>query len=624
MNITKFSYYLKKIHTLGAKKSISLIKNKLHTSLFEQYSRHKAEHKIAGSSWKHIAYQYELDTFKKFWKLQSQRSFIYSQDLYKKEKEDKETLLAQAASYANGCFSLLGSSDQCLINIDWHSDFRLRYQNPDADYLFDKNMFYRDFIITAGLTDRLTKDIKIPWELSRCTYFYVLGAAYEQGNNPLYAHAFYQYITDWITENSFLLGPNWVCPMDVGIRAFNWVWAFHFFKKAPELNELFWEQFTSSLYDHLCYLENNWELYEKTSNHYLGNLIGYYALTWFFKDLKGMEKKAAWCHKELLKECEKQIFEEGTDYEGSTAYHQLVTEMFYHFYLLAQEHGHTMPDFFIKKLHKMFSFLDWCSTAHGSLIKIGDDDSGKLLQYGITPELINAMKNKQTENSRFFKEFGLSIYKDERLHLTLRHHTYQTIQPSGHFHNDAGSITLAVDGIPVIVDPGSYVYTPSAFWRNTFRSVQAHNTFYIKDIEPILFNDKSLFFLDIPEKQLCLKQDPWVSKHTLYSTTASRTIKFETTNIITLIDQWSDATHHTFISCWNFTLAPDISAEYKNSIWTLSYQAKPLLTIFSEDIQLSLVDSWFAPEYGKKVSTKCLQASTTITSQPIKTKIMLL
>ncbi len=395
MEISKFSHYFKKIYSLGPVTAARVISSKMHSSLFEYYTRYKAESKSSCHSWAMILNKYQLKDFQSFWFEQQKRSFVYSVDLYRQPIDDAKELIKKADAFANGCFNMLGSRDQCLIDIPWHSDFRLRYQNPDADYLFDKNMFYKDFVIASGLTDRLVKDIKLPWELSRCTYFYVLGAAYQKGGNPLYVQSFKQYVADWINENSFLLGPNWVCPMDVGIRAFNWVWAFHFFKNSSELDQSFWQIFTCSLYDHFIYLENNWEVYEKTSNHYLGDLIGYYALTWFFKDLKGMEKKSAWCFKEILKESEKQIFQEGTDYEGSTAYHQLVTEMFYHFYLLSQEHGYALPGTFVEKLKKMFSFLDWCFVNETYLVKIGDDDSGKLLHYGVTQELVEKMKENE-------------------------------------------------------------------------------------------------------------------------------------------------------------------------------------------------------------------------------------
>ena len=46
----------------------------------------------------------------------------------------------------------------------------------------------------------------------------------------------------------------------------------------------------------------------------------------------------------------------------------------------------------------------------------------------------------------------------------------------GHGHNDALSFELALDGIALVTDSGSYVYTADAVARNAFRSTAYHST----------------------------------------------------------------------------------------------------------------------------------------------------
>jgi uncharacterized heparinase superfamily protein len=47
---------------------------------------------------------------------------------------------------------------------------------------------------------------------------------------------------------------------------------------------------------------------------------------------------------------------------------------------------------------------------------------------------------------------------------------------AAHGHADANAIILAVDGVPVLIDPGTYMYHAHDDWRTWFRGTRAHNT----------------------------------------------------------------------------------------------------------------------------------------------------
>jgi Heparinase II/III-like protein len=46
----------------------------------------------------------------------------------------------------------------------------------------------------------------------------------------------------------------------------------------------------------------------------------------------------------------------------------------------------------------------------------------------------------------------------------------------GHGHNDCLSFEATIDGVKLVSDAGSYVYTASPAWRNRFRGTAFHNT----------------------------------------------------------------------------------------------------------------------------------------------------
>ena len=71
-------------------------------------------------------------------------------------------------------------------------------------------------------------DVKVPWELSRCQHFPLLGQAYWLTGDERYAREFVAEVDDWIARNPFGHGVNWACAMDVALRAVSWIWGFYF------------------------------------------------------------------------------------------------------------------------------------------------------------------------------------------------------------------------------------------------------------------------------------------------------------------------------------------------------------------------------------------------------------
>jgi hypothetical protein len=607
VHFVKLNKYLKKAIALGPQKTAKIVYERLRSNFYENLNRKKALQNRAAMSWDVFAKKNNILDFSSFFQALRKKQLYCLNELF----FDEIKVIEKADAFCNKTFDLLGSGRQMFLNIPWHDDFRLKHQNARANYSFEKNIFYKDIAIKSGKKETLERDIKLPWELSRLQHLIVFGKAYEKTQNKKYIDAFVEHIADWLDKNPYLLGPNWVCPMDVGLRAANLVVGFFYFRNA-KIDESFWQRFICSLYDHLLYLENNWEIYDSiTSNHYLSDLIGYFYLCWFFQGLPGIQTRATWCYQEILKEFEKQVFNEGTDYESTTYYHKLVTELFYNFYLLAPYLDFLLPGTFVEKLKKMFGFLDWCTTQSGTLIQIGDNDSSFVLA-GISQALINKMKHENVYGLKHFAEFGLSIVKTENVHLSLRHHAYQPQQPTAHFHNDVGSITLAIKDIDVFVDPGSYVYTPSAVWRNYFRSVQVHNTFFIEGIEPVPF-DEQLFYLNLPENKLKQKEQKLEAHHDLYvqyGLRAHRNIVFEE-HAITIRDNWEilDEIQNkdALKTIWNFTVAPNIELKKNDEGWSFLYEKKEIMNMQST-LNFLMIDGFYSSAYGIKIPCKRLVA----------------
>lgn len=637
MELRKLKHYVNRSIELGPRAAFSVIRTRMQNRLFDVYWRSRALQKKAHFRWPDIVKKHNSKKYKNFtvfWAQTSERINFSFQDF--KFFFQNNMLIAEADSYVNHIFSIFGSPLKKYERIPWHTDIRLQVESASSKVEFNANAYFKDIKISSGMYQSI-KDIKVPWELSRLHHFFILGSAYQLTKNEQYVETFMSHCQDWIDQNSFLLGVNWVCPMDVGIRALNIIWALELFKESPTLSHEFLQKVTETLYNHFHYLENNWEISDlRTSNHYFSDLIGYFYLCYYFYDLPQVSQRAQWCYRALLAECNKQIFDEGADYEGSSSYHELITEIVYHFYILAPKMGFTFDQDFVKKLSNMFSFIDWCMPhSDSSIIRIGDDDSGRIL-YGLSKALIQSMKSAEYQEIKHFKSFGLSIVKTDQVYYALRHHVYNDKQPSGHFHNDIGSLTLAVDGKPIFVDPGSYLYTPSALWRNRFRSVQNHTTFYVKGSELVEFDD-FLFSLQLPEQQFL---EEWIdvnnsyrlrTSHSLYKKlyglTAYRSIEYkQNRNEIVISDCWKSAQKKDpdLLGCWNFTLHPSITVTSVSDVYIFSREEKKIAT-FKSEIDFKVIDGFVSFQYGTKVATKQLRALVNLMhDDPIETVITLL
>lgn len=458
--------------------------------------------------------------------------------------------------------------------------------------------FYKDIVLRVGQGPDLTPDIKTPWEYSRFLWAPQLALAYGYAGDNAYKKRYTELIIDWIDHNPYLLGINWLCPMEVAIRAINWIISYTLM--APHLEEPLRQKFVCSLYDHMIYLERNWELADgRTSNHYLSDLVGYLYLAWFFNDAR----KQRWALATIEQEMAWQVFDEGTSYEGSTSYHHLVTELFVHADFMARECGLIFSDHFHQKLNKMKEFIQWSGD-----IKIGDDDSGRITNFDFFSD------EHDQHGIKTYPQFGLSIIKTPTWHISLRHPSYRERQPTGHFHRDAGSFTLTYKGIPIFIDPGSYVYTPSAYWRDHFRAAQVHNKLYEKNDAQNNYKD-DMFTLRLPQSEWYGNAFQIGSKCTLEASyyldnnsliKSRKKVECDTLiNSITISDMIASNVKPDLYA--NLTAAPGIKFARAGDAWVVMHHDQPLITMQS-DFDYQPYQAWIAPRYGEKIKTVGLRA----------------
>jgi len=391
--------------------------------------------------------------------------------------------------------------------INWHCDYSSGYCYPQKTR-FDKIKIFKLF--NRGI------DVIFPWELSRFQFGIDLAICYHRYKDVQYYTIFKSLVIDWIEKNPFLIGVNWICTMEVAIRASNWIVAAHLFKK------IFWEdkKFTmllsNSLYEHARYIETFPKKFDITGNtHLISRYSGLFIISLCFIETND-GKRWLKIAKNGLEFCmEKQICEDGTYYENSIPYHRLALELFAIPVIIGRNSNIEFSAAYYSKLFKMFEFVCAYMDSKGNAPQIGDNDSGRFFQLTNSDERNHlyllelsqqifennfdakcscnflfsifrvkankiplselGIKPRDCKKSVFFTEGGFYFLKNNQFDVAV---FCPICNQGGHRHFDAGSFTLSHNGEQIVVDPGTGVFTSNIQIRRCFRDYSSHNFYY--------------------------------------------------------------------------------------------------------------------------------------------------
>ncbi len=439
-------------------------------------------------------------------------------------------VLEQAEKIINHRFNLLGSGEVDLgRNIDWHCDFKSGYQWSRKYYQLIK----MDNSRNANLQNKI--DTKVPWELSRLQHLVVLGQAYWLSGDEKYTREFMDEINSWIEENPPEIGTNWVCSMDISLRVVSLIIAYFFFRSSSVVEKSFWDRYFTLLYYSGVHIEQNQEVrYDGfRNNHHLVNCAAMIWLGLFFgrynrKTTRWMKNGMA----DLCMEMDYQVNPDGGSFEGSISYHHLALETFLITTILAEKNGLFFPSTYKHRLEKMCEFSMHYTKHNGLTPQFGDTDDGRfciLSGYGIddmrdhrsilgvageyfhrndfrastVDEYLDCLwlfghyeKLKNTAASYpelvGYPDTGFYIIRNNEVFLMLKCGGIGQKNNGGHDHNDQLSFELTIDGVDLIIDPGSYVYTMDKDLRQLFRSTKYHNVSQIGNLEQNIIKNQTI------------------------------------------------------------------------------------------------------------------------------------
>ena len=535
--------------------------------------------------------------------------------------------------------------------IDWHIDpiSRLRFPPgvPLAEWILDQ-------MRPAGA------DIKLPWELARCQHWAVLGQAYRLTGDDRFALEIAHELRDFTAGNPVATGVNWTCTMDVALRAANWAVGLEMVRDCAGLTPPFWEEAYQALFDHGHFIERHLEInYGVTSNHFLSNVVGLFLLAVVFDDLPCGRLWNSQCRGWLMQEMAIQVLPDGSDFESSVPYHRLVTELFLVAARLADYTGAPLPISMRRRLRAMVVYLETVRRPDGLMPQIGDADDGRvhiLSGYGVVqpqdpshlfgpagcffgdagwitqggewrawetawwgfdPMEVGSAPPAVQNGVRHFPQAGVTVMRRGRDYLLVTNGIVGTDGFGNHKHNDLLGFEYHVDAVPLLVDPGSHVYTSDPNERNLYRSTRSHNTLSIDDVEQNELQPDQLFrlfekarpeHLEAAEQGDCLT---YRGRHHGYARLPQpvmherRFSLCRATRKLTINDVISGEGAHRIH--WHFHFAPGVELSIAPDGSVRAHAGAVTLTMtIPAGLRATVGDAWYSPSYGVRVPCRRL------------------
>lgn len=390
---------------------------------------------------------------------------------------------------------------------NWNKGFNTENSWP---FEFSYSLFYKQ-------NDDIG-DARINWELNRHYHLTILSKNYYVTREKVYYDTLKDLFYNWADNNRFLIGISWTSVMEVAIRAFSWIVILSFLEMVGnERDNKFKEDLKIGILNQIEYVSRHYSRYSSANNHLIVEMVMMGITGVLFEVTDWIEISLI----RLEEEINRQIHEDGVNKEQGIHYHTFVMEALFLYIITLKRNNIVYPEVFDNKLKKMCEFIADIMDCNSQVPDIGDSDEGKLLDlvgqhynhfkyvlqlgsviYNIQYDNMNVIneniywlfrrdeikKNKNVyikDTSVSYKKGGYSILKylddeKERI-LTFDHGELGFGAIAAHGHADALSITLAVDGEKILVDPGTYIYHIKLNWRNYFKKTINHNTITVNN-----------------------------------------------------------------------------------------------------------------------------------------------
>ena len=362
---------------------------------------------------------------------------------------------------------------------------------------------------SVGDDDPAEVDVRSVHELSRMHHWcaYALAAHLDRENRDAWCELLEREIQTFSATYPISTSVHWQFPMGMGIRLHSmlvaWDWARRSGWESPDGDRLV----AATAIDHaLLTFAQRESRGGLSTSHYAANLLGVLAAGCYVTGHPKVERWKNAATRELCGEIMRQILPDGMANEGSTGYHRQVTDTFLSAMVICKGADGQLPLSSVQHQRLALAVERCRQLTDLGMPLIGDNDDGLSMKLtGFSPEMSYLfdvasrleLRSPDVQGVSAMPEFGLHTIGDRHIQCTLRNGQVGQFGKGGHAHNDQNSITVRVDGLWFVVDPGTSMYTQSAQQRNIERSAATHSTMWAVSAEQCEFppDDAGLFWL---------------------------------------------------------------------------------------------------------------------------------
>lgn len=388
---------------------------------------------------------------------------------------------------------------------DWHST----YHKGDS-WLFEfstkLNIKQRDDI----------GDPRVAWEINRLHYFPSIALKYAVTKDKSYLELLNFHFYSWVKSNPFFWGINWTSPMEAAIRNISFLFTLYYLSKDTESNLVnnLMKDIQVAILNQNEYISDFYSQYSSANNHLIIEMVSMNLVAKCF----GMDNFQTKTQKILEKEIIQQTYEDGVNKEQAIHYHAFVLESLLIWIKFCKDKHCEVSPTIINLIQRMAEYIADMMDENGNVPALGDSDEGKIISFScekhyvmvldlaslifekqyspfgrITSPTINAIRWKSDDNikkyevseNKIYPHGGKAIFRrrinKKEIFITFEFGNLGLPSLFAHGHADALSINLHVNGIPIFIDSGTYLYNIDYSVRNKLRLPEAHNTIIVEN-----------------------------------------------------------------------------------------------------------------------------------------------